>query len=76
MNFSKRDLRNGTNPLLRRLQRQMDNQNNKVEPIVDKDFSMLHGKKKGFIEDSFLEKPIVKKQTKLELYKNRSSGRR
>jgi hypothetical protein len=81
MEFTKKDLRNNVNPLLRRVQRQVDIQNEQInfenvlisnrnrekkENIHKKGYSLLNN---GF-DDNEYEKPL-KLQTRLGLLKQR-----
>ena len=72
MNYTKRELRNTNNQLLKRVQRQMDKAQSCPAPIED-DFKLLKMSSLK-TKDLFEEVPVVK-QTRLGLYKKRG-GRR
>ena len=78
MDFTKRDLRNGSNALLRRVQRQEDKKCWKEECVFEE---LKKSKKKefafGFESETFEEPELlpVKKQTRLKLFGNKVGKR-
>lgn len=77
MDFTKRDLRNGSNALLRRVQRQEDKKCWKEECVFEE---LKKSKKKdlfGFEQEKFEEPELlpVKKQTRLKLFENKRGNR-
>jgi len=75
MEFTKKELRNGNNQMLRRVQRQIDSGN--LLPTQKEEVSLFN-RKSMLLEskdNSFFEEPIKKKDTRLPLYGNRCKRR-
>ena len=76
MEFKRRELRNGNNQMLRKVQRKIDAENSLI-PMPKEDLSSFN--KKSMMldskEESFFEEPIKKKDTRLPLYGNRCKRR-
>jgi len=69
MRFTARELRNKENPLLRRIQRQIDNRPCLPPVVEEEDFSKLFKHQKRDKEPVFNEP--IRKQTRLSLHKSR-----